>query len=288
MHDIPDEAFELVSRLEQPEAWLDRALLAYPDAFGDGLAAVLSRARECVLRDGDDRSKSIIEPDRSAELRAREIARVRKILAGRPDHRERSAPALLRVDSGGVVLALTQSVPHAGSSLAVRIQTDSRSDVVYTRAKPMDTSCTPDHGIDRRIHAEIPNSVWRCETPSWLLGFHHVAIELAPNPIGFSEAMLVAKHGAGRVLVTHGDRALNEMHSGWVQASVMPSGWSYLRADRTMGSSVPFFPNGAPFSAKYARVPDNDLFAICAAHSWAGSLRDSLWLRNRPDYRVLS
>ena len=274
MHDLPPDAFDVLARRVRPDGWLDRALLAYPDAFGDALAPVLDQARQCVLRHGDERSRAVIEPDQSADARSRELARVRRILAGRPDRHECTTPALVRVDSGGVLIALSQPVPGAGSSLAVRIQIDSHAEVIHARAT--------------RVEAAVPGLAWRCDAPSWICGLHRVAIEVAPNPLGFSEAMRIAHGGAGRVLVTHDERVPDGPSPSWRTASVMPSGWSYLRADRTMGSDAPYFPNGAPFPATHARVPDDDLFALCATRSWAGSLRDSLWLRSRPDYRVLS
>jgi hypothetical protein len=46
-------------------------------------------------------------------------------------------------------------------------------------------------------------------------------------------------------------------------------------------------PNGAPFPAMHVRVPDDDLFALCAARSWTASLRDSIWLQRRTDFRLL-
>lgn len=33
-----------------------------------------------------------------------------------------------------------------------------------------------------------------------------------------------------------------------------------------------------------AHVPDDDLFALCAARTWTVSLRDSIWLRQRPEF----
>jgi hypothetical protein len=35
------------------------------------------------------------------------------------------------------------------------------------------------------------------------------------------------------------------------------------------------------------RVPDEDLFALCASLTWNASLRDAIWLRHRTDYRIL-
>lgn len=277
MHDVPPEAIDILLEARRPDGWLDRALLAYPDAYGDELAAVLNPTRACVMRDGDDRSKAALEPDRSSVAREREIHRVRRILAGRPGFQERTTPAFVRAGPGGILIALAQPGPQFGSTLAVRIQLELHAETVHARAVRVE-----------RDAAAASHAVWRCDVPSWIEGPHRMAIELAPNPTGFNEAMLIAQRGAARVLVTAPCDARERASHEPTAASVMPSGWSYLRADRTMGSSLPYFPNGAPFTATHARVPDEDLFALCAARSWTGSLRDSLWLRDRPDYRIVS
>lgn len=277
MYDIPPDAFGILVDAPRVDGWLDRALLAYPDAYGDELAHALTLARECVLRDGDDRSKAALEPDRLSEVRDREIGRVRRILAGRPSLQERTTPAFVRVTPRGIFIALAQPCPHFGSTLAVRIQIELHAEVIHARAVRIE-----------RDGAAGSQPIWHCEVPSWIAGPHRMAIELAPNPTGFNEAMLIAQRGAGRVLVTAPRDACEAPSSEPVAAAVMPSGWSYLRADRTMGSSHPYFPNGAPFYPTHARVPDEDLFALCAARSWTGSLRDSLWLRDRPGYRIVS
>ena len=268
----------------RPDALLDRALLAYPEAFGEELAGLLSAARASVLRDGDERSRALLAIDAS-HLADAEIKRVRRILAGRPSAAERSSPALVAW-TDGLTVALAHGVPHAESSLSVRIQIDMHPESVFTGARRVEPT---DWVLERWAalgHTARPQCVWQCDPPSWVEGFHHLAIELAPNPRGFREAMLAAHLGAGRVLVPRLDGNADFMQSCAMAATVMPSGWSYLRADRTMGSSLPGFPNGAPHPSIGIGVPDDELFALCASHTWPASLRDSIWLRFREQIRT--
>ena len=76
-----------------PDCLLERALLAYPDAFGDRYTVALSQARECVLRDGDRASRELLERSAPAWDADAEIRRMRRILSGRPNATERTAPA---------------------------------------------------------------------------------------------------------------------------------------------------------------------------------------------------
>jgi hypothetical protein len=54
-----------------------------------------------------------------------------------------------------------------------------------------------------------------------------------------------------------------------------------------MGSCDPSFPNGAPAIVRGIRVPDADLFALCAAKTATVTLRDAIWLRNRIELRAI-
>ena len=290
IRDVSEAAIDVLHASHQPDrhepdGWIDRALLAYPDEFGPVLASVLHQARRCVLAIGDDRSKAVIAPDACGDARTHAITRARRILARRPTESERRATALVQGTSTGLTVAIAHPIPGAGASLAVRIQSEVHPDVVYARANRIEASPSLRDAWAVRCGSASPCSVWFCDLPSWIGGQDRMAIELAPNPLGFNEAMLIAHQGGGRVLVADG--SLRERGESWIEASVLASGWSYLRADRTMGSSLPYFPNGAPYPASHARVPDADLFAICAAHTWAGSLRDALWLRRLPHFRVL-
>ena len=270
----------------RPDGFLDRGLLAHPDAFGRELVQTLREARDCVLRKGDAWSQELLL-EASARKVDREITRIRCVLAGRPKREERQTPALVRV-RGELTIALAYPIPCGGRRLSVRVQIDLHPDVVYTSA----TRVEPDPELLARWsalgHTAPPHSTWICEPPSWCLGHHGLAIELLPNPSGFAEAMLIAHQGAGRVLVPTHDPHATCVESEWRSARVLPSGWSYLSADRTMGSSLPVLPNGAPHPVTHVRVPDDEIFARCAARTWAASLRDSIWLRRRGESAALS
>ncbi|MFM7133997.1 MAG: hypothetical protein ACKO0W_06755 [Planctomycetota bacterium] len=295
-HGALEDAFDVLHssvaplrvRLGRPDGWIERTLLAHPRAFGEDRAKALVAARECVLRDGDERSRSLLlEADRPEDAE-RAIARIRRILERRPDARELAAPALVHYAGGELTIALAHPIPAAGSRLAVRIQIPAHPETVHAGARRVDASPELLLRWASLGHAQPPHSVWRCDPPTWCHGQHDLAIEVVPNPSGFSEAMLIAASGAGRVLVTRRDHDTDTARPSLMPASVMPSGWSYLRGDRMMGMDQPFMPHGAPMPSRRVRVPDDDLFALCAAHTWAGSLRDAIWLRRRPDFRLLA
>jgi hypothetical protein len=268
-----------------PECLLERALLAFPDAFGDQYTLALSQARECVLREGDDASCEALTCDVPAHEARAQIARMQRILKGRPSATERTAPALL-MWSEGLTIALAHPVPYANSSVTVRIQTVLHPEVASMGAQRVET---PPRVLERWTalgYPRPPHSVWRCDPPSWMFGLQDFVVEVSPNPRGFNEAMLVAHLGAGRMLVAHSNGEANYSERLALRATVMPSGWSYLRGDRTMGSGHPTLPSGAPHPSTSVRVPDADLFALCASLTWTACLRDAIWLRGRDDFRL--
>ena len=286
-----DDAFtHLIDRAPnlRPEGWIDRTLVAYPREFGADLAPILVEAADCIAHHGDEQSRRFVTAADSPELRDQAIARARRILAGRPSAIERAAPALLHCGDGAMLVALAHPVPQLAGRAAIRVQLELHPEVMHAAAERIEAPAGLMLEWHRLGHSDPPRWAWQCTLPRWCAGVHRLAVEVVPNPSCFNEAMLVAHSGAGRVLVAIRNTPGRGPEDEWVEASVMPSGWSYLRGDRTMGSSRPYFPNGAPFPATHVRVPDDDLFAICAAHTWAGSLRDAVWLRNRPFYRVLS
>ena len=272
----------------RPDGWIDRTLIACPREFGAELAPILIEAAACIARHGDEQSRHLASATDSPGLRNQAIARVRRILAGRPSAIERAAPALLHCGGGAMLVALAHPVPHAEHTAAMRVQLQLHPEVIHAACERVEAPAWMLLRWHRLGHADPPRSVWRCTLPQWCAGVHRLAVEVAPNPRCFNEAMLAAHAGAGRVLVATHNPAARDAEDAWSEAGVMPSGWSYLRGDRTMGSDRPYFPNGAPFPPTLVRVPDDDLFALCATRSWAGSLRDAVWLRDRPYYRVLS
>ncbi|MEY5061257.1 MAG: hypothetical protein RIS45_1178 [Planctomycetota bacterium] len=273
----------------RPDGLLDRSLLTYPDAFGAELAQPLSEARELVLREGDAPSRDILCAAASAVANDREIQRMRRLLAKRPTAIEQASPALVLV-SERMVIAMPHAIPCSGRRISVRIQTPLHPEVGYASATRCEAGAELLAEWTALGYSAPPHAVWTCDPPSWCIGGPDLplAVELAPNPSGFNEAMLIAHDGAARVLALQQAIGSTNAASAWRIGTVMPSGWSYLRGDRTMGSSLPTMPNGAPYPATHVRVPDDDLFAVCAARSWTGSLRDSVWLRRRNDFRLLA
>ena len=273
----------------RPDGLIDRGLLAYAESFGVELAKPLAEARELVLREGDAHSRDALRRELPAEVVESEIRRLRRTLAGVPAATERSSPALVRVDEH-MVVALAHPVPAAGERLSVRMQADMHPEVTNTGASRIE----PDAEILARWsalgHVRPPDSAWRCEAPRWLDGTTGVAlaIELMPNPRSFNEAVLIAHQGAGRVLIVREKSApTDEASDPWRSASLLSSGWPHLRGSCVMGSADSGLPNGAPYLATHVRIPDDDLFALCAAKTWPASLRDSIWLQRRLDLRLL-
>ena len=266
----------------EPERFVEPALLAYPEAFGDALAAPLSKARESVLRDGDEQSRALLAapPWRDAGL---EVTRIMRILAGRPKAAESAAPALVHLGSS-LVIALACGVPCGGDAVAVRVQVGTHPEILSMRA----TRIKPSPDLLMRWaalgHAGLPHSVWKCDSPNRIEGHHGLAVEIVPNPCGFQQAMLIAHHGAGRLLVPRIDGSAETRESAWLSAAVMPSGWSYLRADRTIGSPLPNPSIVKPSVATHVRVPSAVLFALCAMRAWTVSLRDAIWLDRMLDH----
>lgn len=272
-----------------PDQLVDRVLLRRPDAFGPELRPLLEEVRESVLKHGDETSReAVLAQADTRTASSAEVDRARLILSLRPAAAEQSARALVFHDEHGMTIALAFPVPGANSRLAVRIATDMHGEQVHAGARRIPGLSGP--LADRWAalgHADKPHSVWTCDTPTWSQGAHTLVLELTPNPTGFGEAMYIAAHGAGRTLVAVPDLDANEFEANAMAAEVMPSGWAYLRGDRTQGSCHPSLPNGSPALRRLVRVPDIDLFAICAARTWPGTLRDAAWLRSRTDFRTI-
>lgn len=293
--EIPEDAVDGLHRAmrrdvegrDQPDGWIDRTLLAFPDAFGADRGRVFTAVRECVLRSGDERSRTRLHELERADVAGGAIARVRRILERRPSAVERADPAMVHYTGDELTIALAHPVPAAGARLAVRMQIPRHPETIYAGARRIDPSPTLLERWSALCGARTPHSVWRCDPPTWCMGQHEFAIEVVPNPSGFNEAMWIAASGGGRVLVTRRFESAGSAHWPFMPATVMPSGWSYLRGDRTMGMDQPSMPNGAPAPSDCVHVPDDDLFALCAAHAWPGSLRDAIWLQRRGEYRLL-
>ena len=260
---------------------VEHALLAYPEAFGERFRRYFVGARECVLRDGDAESRERILSAKPIERAEAEVARVRRMLEGRPSDAERAAPALVYAGSS-VVMALAHPLPHGSGGLFARMQLALHPETVTVRATRIDA--TPDLLLRWAAigHDSPPNSVWECSPPSWFDGRQRIAVELIPTPGAFNEAMLIGHHGASRVLVPHVDFDAPSHEVAWRRTSVMPSGWSYLRSNTPMsgGTQGWWHRAGSPRPMAGVRVPDDSHFAMCAMRTWTLSLHDAMWLRD--------
>lgn len=271
-----------------PDGLIEETLLLNPDDFGDELQPILHCARESVLAEGGDADRARLESASKASPDLHAIERARRVLRARPGAVERSTPALVRQFSDSLVVMLAHPVPGAGERLVVRMHIAAHPEAVTMRANRMkDISAQLEHDWNALGHRSPPHSAWLCETPSWCESAHQRALELVPNPWSFNQAMYIAMAGGGRVLVVTPECDFDRSGESALAARVLPSSWSYLRADRTMGSCDPSFPNGAPAIVRGIRVPDADLFALCAAKTATVTLRDAIWLRNRIELRAI-
>jgi hypothetical protein len=270
-----------------PDGWIDAGLLAFAEGLGDGLARCLVSARAMVLESGDDESRARLEALAKVRDPAAIVARLRAILSRQPRRGECDAPALVHFTEGELFLALAREVPGAGARATIRIATRERIERGFAGARRI--PALPEHveARWRRLgHAKAPVSMWRCELPACFEGEHDIALEIAPNPSSFNEAMFVAHHGAGRTIVALVHPFLTGALATPTTGQVLPSGWSYLAGEEPYEGHAQF-PNGAPLPRAFVCVPDPDLFALCAARTWTGSLADAIWLRRRDDHRAL-
>jgi hypothetical protein len=279
------DALDPWDRARRPDTLIDTTLLRHPAAFGEALRPLLEGTRELVLREGDELSRaSLAAPAIHASREESDILRARSVLERRPSASERAARALVSVFDGRLEIALAYPVPAMGERAAAKIHPVALGDPLYAGLRRSKANAHTVDAWHKLGHAQPPHSVWIGEIPIWSSGSQQLAIEIVPNPWGYNEAVLIAHRGAGRVLAVElelGDDCTLK------PARVMPSGWSYLRPDRTQGSTAPCFPHGAPAVSPHVRVPDLDLFALCATRTWAASPRDTLWLCARPGLRAL-
>ena len=286
---VPEHAFDASLRMEaacRPRFELDRALLLDPDAFDDGLRRILGCAREAVLASGGEAARVALELSDSDQA-ARETSYARHVLRHRPTTAALRGPALLHCDAEMIVVGLPEALPHAARGAVARIWSEGVPGDGWIRLTRGSVDGVDDGtGEPDRVKAYTRWALdrgcaeaWCGPVPSWYEGERHVVVELAPNPTGFTHAMLIANEGSGRIVVrlpADGPRR-RESH-------MLASGWSYSRPDRGgNGMYDSDFPQGAPAMRTTVRLPDPDLFALCAARTWTPSLADAAWLCGRPE-----
>jgi hypothetical protein len=261
---------------------IEYSLLAYPEAFGVKLAGVLAGARECVLRDGDAESRERLLSAKPIDAAQHEIERVRRLMVRRPNDAERTAPALIYAGGDLVLIALARPLPQWTIGMSAKLQFDSDHETVSVQLAP--ARATTDLLLRWAAigHDSPPDGVWEGRPSRWFDGRRRLAIELIPNPTSFNAAMLLAHHGASRVLVPQIDLGAPAREVGWRRTSVMPSGWSYLRSNTPIsgGTQGWWHRAGSPRPMDGVRVPDDSHFAMCAMRTWTLSLHDAMWLRD--------
>lgn len=271
----------------EPSCLLERTLVAYPDAFGERYERLLFAARLSVMQDGDEESKKELHVHPPRNVIVDDRARIHRILEGLPSPAERQTPALLSWGDG-LLIALADRTPYAETEISIRLEVGVRESARYLGAVRVD----PTEQLLERWralgHTAPPKSVWRCYPPDRIRGRRDLVIEIVPNPRGFNQAMLIGRYGAGRVLVPEPCHAQDPRDPDAMPATVMSSGWTYTGGDLPTRGGLAALPIAAPRPSRKVRIPDPDLFALCAAMTWPSTLRDSIWLRRRPDFRMLA
>jgi hypothetical protein len=271
----------------KPTCLLERTLVAYPEAFDTRHFQLLVAARLSILEDGDDEAKATLHAPLTRDMMVKDRGRIQCILEGLPSQAERHAPALLSWGEG-LSIALAHRVPYAESALSIRLEVGSREGPRYlggVRVSPTDQLLERWHALG---HTAPPQSVWRCDPPERIRGRRDLVIELVPSPRGFNQAMLIGRFGAGRVLVPEVGDARSVHDFDAIAATVMPSGWTYSEGELSVRGGLSAIPIAAPRPSRKVRIPDSDLFALCAALTFPSTLRDAIWLRRRPDFRMLA
>lgn len=260
--------------------WIDRTLLRAPDRFGSERTPLLERARYAAL--ALDPGALAGDPGDLELESAVSLARRRLQRRIEPDA---SLPTPLLIWGGdGLWVCVPTEIPGASDSAAACVWLSHSDEIAFARARRVDPlgDRSPSEAtawFERAAARGVRTSVWSLPLPSHCETSVPIAIEIAPNPTGFMHAMYIAHAGAAVIVAGYAEgvggtrRAEDEPpRPAWL----VPSGWSYLKPDRTQGSSAPYFPNGARAPSDAAFVPDEALFLECARSTWPASLRDAL------------
>jgi hypothetical protein len=282
---------------DPPFAWIDASLLAFAERLGDRISPPLIAARTAIRESGDDESRARLEELSKVANPASILDRLHTILSRRPTRGERDAAALVHFSEGEMLLALLHAVPGAFGRTNVRLARRGCLEHGYATARRIGE--LPEQMEDAWCelgYEKPPSSIWRWRPPSSFHGGRDLAIEISPNPSSYNEAMFVGRRGAGRTVVALMDPRFDGAVAPPTAAEVFPSGWPPVT--RLFSGCIPISvddpdeaharcPATAPMPRAFVRVPDLDLFALCAARTWTGSLADAIWLRRRDDHRAL-
>lgn len=269
--------------------YVERIFLLAPDQFGSAIEPLFREARAIIER----QSPQILEFSRALSSyeqdawRERAISITRGSLARRIDVPRDIASPVLHWHCGNLIVCVPTEIPGAAEVAAARVWISGLSETVCVRATRLKTLTAESVGgalarIERMRSMGVVPTVWRCELPSFCETSMPIAIELAPNPTGFMHAMFIAHRGAAAIVVGQATGVGStfdwddEDASSWPRTRLLPSGWSYLKPDRSSGSSAPIFPHGAPAPINAVFLPDETLFRAIVRASWTVTFPDAL------------
>jgi hypothetical protein len=265
----------------QEGGWVARAFLSDPGAFGSALEPVLSAARAHVLeRDPDALLRTDDEVAEAEEIRGAKATLGRRISIDRA-----GASPLLLWNRSRLIVGMPTMVPTAGQRASARVWLGATGESAWCRATRMDPDASTTSQWARAWHANavtkcINAQLWQCDLPAFTESVFPLAVEIAPNPDCFLGAMLIAHHGAAAIVAGEpvGVGMTMPHARNAAPASLFASGWSYLRPDRSSGSSIPMFPYGAPAPRRAVFVADEAIYRACVEHTWVVSLADAVKL----------
>ena len=259
--------------------FIERVFLLAPDRFGLELEPHLKAARAAVMAATPER----LEWRGTEHELEREIKLAKITLERRIPVNARVAP-LLHWCTPSLFICVPCRIPGAENEVSVRVWLPHARDSACACAVRVRPEVS---GISRYIgrwmyaaqHFGAEPTVWRCELPTFCETSLPIALEIAPNPQGFLHAMFIAHRGAAAIVVgtASGVGRTNPNLDELPPASrLLPSGWNYLKPDRTQGSGEPWFPNGAARPSDGVFVPDEGLFLACVRETWTVSLDDAM------------
>lgn len=264
--------------LDGAGGWIDATFLRAPDRFGAELASLLRAARSAALAvDPVALDGEVDDLECAVKLAQQRLHRRVTPRTGLP------AP-LLTWSHEGLVVCVPSRVPGAGESAAACVWISHSDEIAFSRATRVQgrSDGISSEAAEWIAHAEnegISASAWRVSLPSFCETIYPIAVEIAPNPTGFMHAMYVAHAGTAVLVAGFAGSVggtLQMPGSPPPEARLVPSGWSYIKPDRSPGMCAPYFPNGARLPSNAVFVPDEALFLACARATWPASLRDAL------------
>jgi hypothetical protein len=268
---------------------VDRVFLLAPDQFGTELAPLFRAARAAV----NEQDLQALASTCSSSAYEREAWRERAIsiaqgsLLRRIDVRPETPPPVLHWHRGDLIVCVPTEIPGAEQVAAARVWNSGFNETVCVRARRIRTLTHDQVGgalarIERMQSGGVVPTIWRCELPSFCEASGPIAVEIAPNPTSFMHAMFIAHRGAAAIVVGRATGVgstidwNDEDESPLPRTRLLPSGWSYLKPDRSSGSSAPYFPNGAPVPINAVFLPDETLFRAIVRATWPVMFYDAL------------